>query len=99
MKKIVFTLFASSAVASQGHAALPPLYETASEIKWILSDKELGQTFPSGAVITEIKKNDAGYLIVTNKGQAQVDVKYLPQERPGPADYTLEFHKLEEAKN
>lgn len=73
-------------------AILPPLYETALEMKAILTDQQLGQKLHSGEVIQMIQKNDQGYEILTNQHRLQIDVLYQPPKQPGPAHFKLYFH-------
>lgn len=72
-------------------AILPPLYQTSNEIKAILESKELGQKLGSGDVIQTIQKNESGYEIITNKHRLQVDVSYVSNKGPGPAEYKFIF--------
>lgn len=93
MKKILSALIFSWVLGQSGYALLPPLYQTANEIKAILESKELSQKLKSGEVIMTIQKNDEGYEIVTNKHRLQVDVSYLHQNRPGPSQFQFDFHQ------
>jgi hypothetical protein len=90
MKKLGMILLASLAVI-QAEALLPPLYQTAAEIRSIVSSEQLGQKLQSGEVIEKIEKNDQGYEITTNQHQIQVEVEYEPAQRPGPAHFRLHF--------
>lgn len=92
MKKIIFTA-AIAFLFTHGEAALPPLYQTAREIKSLVSDDQLGERLQSGEVIERIEKNERGYLIVTNKNQLQVNIIYERAQRPGPVPYQLLFEE------
>lgn len=92
MKNLNFVLLVTFlAIIVQVEGALPPLYQTSSEIKAILEDKQLGQKLESGEVITKIKKNEQGYVITTNQHRLQIYVSYEPPQRPGPAHFKLSF--------
>lgn len=75
----------------QIEALLPPLYQTSSEIKAMMENKQLGQKLQSGEVIEKIEKNDQGYEITTNKNRLQVNVTYENQSYPAPAQHNLSF--------
>ncbi len=79
-------------ISQAGFALLPPLYQTANEIKAILSDQQLGQKLQSGDVIMSIQKNKESYEVVTNTRKIQVDVIYQPANRPGPAQFVFKFY-------
>lgn len=91
MKKIASILLASLAFSASVSAILPPLYHTSNEIKAILVNPEFGQKLHSGEMIESIQRNEDGYLVTTNQHTMQVHVKYLPSERPGPAQFDLQF--------
>lgn len=73
-------------------AALPPLFEDIAEIKAILDDQKLGQLLESGESIREIKKVEKGYVIKTNQHKLLAKVIYKPNNRPGPAQFDIEFN-------
>ncbi len=91
MQKLKWIVLASFLIILRAEAALPPLYQTSSEIKAIMEDIQLGQKLQSGESIEKIEKNDQGYLITTNKSQLQVKVTYQPAQQPGPVSYQLHF--------
>lgn len=91
MYRIGFTFLAILAT-TQLQGLLPPLYQTANEIKAILSDEQLGGKLESGEVIEKIEKNDHGYEIWTNKSHLQVSIVYEHLQHPGPAQYKLYFN-------
>lgn len=72
-------------------AVLPPLFEDIAEIKAILDDRKLGEMLGSGETIHLIKKIEKGYLILTNKHKLIVRVIYKPTNRPGPAQFEIQF--------
>lgn len=94
MKTIPLLLaIGSLGLASPGFAALPPLYQSAHEIKAILEDDELAASLGAGGVIESIEKNESGYEIRTERKELQVDVIPQPQDKPGPVQFKLHFHK------
>ncbi|MFA6118808.1 MAG: hypothetical protein WCT85_01280 [Parachlamydiales bacterium] len=90
MKKIIFIFIILFSV--KGFAILPPLYHSLNEIKAITSDERLSNELGSAELILEIKKNESGYLITTNKSTLQVDVIYIPQKMIGPGKFELKFY-------
>jgi len=93
MKKLFLAFTMSICVCLTTEALLPPLFQTADEIKAILSDKELSHYLHAGEVITTIQKNDRGYEIITNQHRLQVDVGYEQLDLPGPARFKFVFHE------
>jgi hypothetical protein len=75
------------------NAALPPLYQTGAELHSVLNLDELGKYLPDGEPILEIRKNEQGYVIITNKHTLQAEVVYQPATRPGPARFQIKFHE------
>jgi hypothetical protein len=92
MKKLAYAILSSLVLTPALHAVLPPLYQSADEIKAILNSEELEQRLTAGDVIMLIRKNDNGYTIISNKHQLQVDVINQPSYRPGPTHFKLQFH-------
>lgn len=92
MKKNFFVLFVF--LTQSVFCALPPLYQTANEIKEILNSENLGSSLSAGEGITDIQKNENGYKITTNKHTVQVDVirKASKSKRAGPIQFEIEFH-------
>lgn len=88
---IKFVVFLLVLVSPNVEAILPPLYQTASEIKSILENQQLGETLQSGESIIKIEKIDQGYELTTNKHHLKVDIIYEPSIRPGPAQFKLQF--------
>jgi hypothetical protein len=93
MMKKTISFLAALCASQMAFAALPPLYQSANEIKTILSSKEFNQTLHSGEFITEIKKTKDGYELITNQNRVFVDVVFQPTSRPGPALFTVKFHE------
>lgn len=90
MKKIlIFLLLLTSQAA---FAALAPLNQSILEIKQILESKELN--FPTSERIEKIIAKDKGYLLITANHKIFVEVRHLPQNRPGPQRFELIFHDL-----
>jgi hypothetical protein len=71
--------------------ALPPFWEDDAELKAILEDSRLGQFFDSSMIIDAISKNNEGWEIKSGKLEVIVKVKEMPQQKPGPQKFTLEF--------
>ncbi|MBN2479970.1 MAG: hypothetical protein JXA94_07060 [Parachlamydiales bacterium] len=91
MKKILvifLTIFALKV-----SAVLPPFHQSVKEIQQILSDERLKKEIPSGEPILEIIRVENGYLIYTNKYILEVEIEYLPQKMPGPAQFKLHFNE------
>lgn len=76
-------------------AALPPLYQGMTEFNAILHDPQFAKSIPSGDVLEEIKKTPTGYEVTTNHSILQIDIEYLPQQYPGPAQFNLHFHPIQ----
>lgn len=91
MKSMILSVWMTLALGTAVEAALPPLYQTAAEIKSMMADEQLGQKLQSGEAIMTIQKTDAGYEIVTNQHRLQVEVNYEPAKQPGPAKFKLQF--------
>lgn len=90
MKTMTLTLLTALTLAGSVQAALPPLYQSSAEINAIMIDDQLGRKLQSGELITDIHKNEQGYLITTNHNRLQVNVEYMPS-RPGPVKFNLHF--------
>jgi hypothetical protein len=93
MKRLGFLLVLGCLVCGTTEALLPPLFQTADEIKSILGSQELSQHLHAGEVIVTIQRNDKGYEIITNQHRLQVDLGYEPNLKPGPAQFKLTFHE------
>lgn len=91
MNKFLIALLASLSLSGSVFAILPPLWQNVSEIKAILDNKELGNKLQSGEIIEEIKKNDNGWIIITNHNELAIKIVYHKPAQPGPALFTLEF--------
>ncbi len=70
-------------------AALAPFYQSRNEIKSVMSHPQVVEQLEIQG-ITKIEKISSGYKISTDKCELEVQVKYLPQDRPGPRQYALE---------
>lgn len=92
MKKMLMTIFCTCFLCQSVFALLPPLYQDAAEIKAILSSDKLGNTLTAGEMIQTIQKTENGYAIYTRDHELDVEIKYLPANRPGPAQFDLIFH-------
>ena len=75
------------------NAVLPPLYQTANEIKAILASEDLGVYLTSGEPIMMIEKVENGYEIKTNRHKLNIEIIYQPMKHPGPAQFVLKFQK------
>ena len=93
MNRFAMAFLAFLAYVGTAQAALPPLYQSTAEIKALMTDDRLGEKLQSGELITGIQKNDQGYEIITNQHRLQVNVDYLPGNRPGPAKFNLRFEE------
>lgn len=76
------------------HALLPPLWESVSQIKAILSDESLKDYLDSAELIESITRVEDGYLLRTNHSQLRAEITAAPQMRPGPAVYKVRFSKV-----
>jgi hypothetical protein len=77
-------------VTTVSYAALPPMAQSAAEIRAILDDPRLHRYLGSEA-IEQITHKETGYLISTRHYQIGVDVIYHTPKRIGPASFSLEF--------
>ncbi|MDP1836763.1 MAG: hypothetical protein Q8K75_12670 [Chlamydiales bacterium] len=84
------------AFSSNAFALLPPLYNSAEQIKGMLESSKLGQVLESGELIESIVRTDHGYEIITNKHRVNVTVTAAKQMMPGPAKYQYSFSVPEE---
>lgn len=91
MKKIALSLALLAAAPS--FAALAPLNESIAEIQAILNNRTLRSSLKTSEAIQEIIRTEDGYLVITNNYQLQIDLKYLPADKPGPQKYELKFHE------
>lgn len=89
MKK--FLLTAAVISGSSLFAILAPLHESIVEIETILKDQRFAKSFKPSESIQEIMKTENGYLIVTDNYQMDVELTYLPSNRPGPQKFELNF--------
>lgn len=95
MKNALYFLIALLATTQTAFAALPPLTQSAAEIKAIVADPQLFQTLSQAALIQGIQRTEGGYLIQTSKGEVMVYVHYKPLKQPGPAQFELEFQVVQ----
>ena len=80
--------------SSVGFAALPPFYQSAKELKDLLSDQRLAEKIGSGQMIQDIIRTEKGYLIVTPRVRLDVEVHYYPPKYGvGPSQYEFYFHE------
>ncbi|QLH35306.1 MAG: hypothetical protein HWD61_03405 [Parachlamydiaceae bacterium] len=99
MKILRYALFILTFFRPQYFSVLPPLFENIAEIKAILDDQRLGQMLESGESIEEIKHVENGYVLKTNRHRLFVKIRFKHSEKPGPAEFDLEFktpHLLQE---
>lgn len=98
MNKILFSLLAALFLTIQTEAALPPLYHSAREIRAILDCPEIMQALPSGQLIDHIKAvnidENLCYLISTPSKSILVKFHYIPSDKIGPGDFTMEFEEV-----
>lgn len=95
MKKATYFVIALLATTQMAFAALPPLSQSAAELKAIFSDERLFETLSQAALIQNIQRTDSGYLIQTTQGEVEVYVHYKPLKQPGPAKFDLEFQVVQ----
>jgi len=74
-------------------AVLPPLAQSAREIKALVSDPKLYEILGSPEVIQGIIRTETGYDVQTQHYRLRVDVRYLPSAMPGPAQFEFEFYQ------
>lgn len=86
-------------LTAQLGAALPPLYQTAEEIRTILKGNELGQALPAGEPIIEIRRTNNGYELLTLSYRLQAEISYLPQKHPGPAQFKVHYSPAEKRQD
>jgi len=91
MKTIVLSLFLL--LAQPVFAALPPLYQSVAEWRELVDSEELTDSFPTSQMITSITAVEKGYIVLTQEYKMLVEVKYLSQSMPGPAQFKLLFHE------
>lgn len=95
IKIAVMTIFCAGAFTSDLQAVLPPLYQTSKELSVVLQGDNLGKALPSGEPILEIRKNSQGYEITTLHYHVQANIIYKASDRPGPAQFEVEFEKAD----
>lgn len=81
-------------ISIPSYALLSPLNQSRIEIEMILKHDSLGQLLPSGEGIEEIKRSEDGYTVRTESTEVEIEVKYLPTDRPGPQQFDLIFKKV-----
>jgi|GEM_PF-2684023 len=91
MKRFFF--LCSSLVVTTCSSVLPPLYETIAEYKALLESPQLGEKLSSGEPIVSITREAEGFLLTTTRSTLRVKVHYMPQNRPGPSQFTLQFRE------
>lgn len=95
MTKIFFVAIAALLGYAPLFALLPPLYQQLAELKQIIENEELPNYLQSGELILTIERQDHGYLIVTNQQKVFAEVIIQPQHTPGPAQFSISFHKID----
>lgn len=89
---LLFSLFVLGIVQfSNLGAVLSPLSQSAVEIKAILDDKRLADTFGESEEIENIRKTPHGYVVVGLKHKIRIIVEYKRQNQPGPKPFDLLF--------
>ncbi len=96
MKFFICAMAIILGAVTQAQALLPPLYQTAEEIRGILESPQLGQSLQDGEPIVSIQKTKGGYRIITNRHQIDVTVNTLPQRMPGPARFDYQFGQAQD---
>ena len=87
--KVSLTMLASFLVSGSAFAALPPFYQTAREMKEVLSNQDVAAKLGVGNQITSIYRVEHGYIVSTSQCALPVTVNYLPSTVPGPALFEL----------
>lgn len=82
-------------LTAQLGAVLPPLFQTAEEIRTILKGDELDHVLPSGEPIVEIRRINNGYELLTLRYRLQAEISYIPQKNPGPAQFKVHYSPAE----
>lgn len=91
MKKILVCL--AIFLSCKGFAILPPMAQSIREMKAILDDSRLYDSFGAGEVIRQMIRLKEGYLVITNHYEMVVGVRYQRDQRHiGPTPFKLEFH-------
>lgn len=78
-------------VSSTSYAALPPAWQGVKELQTILQDRTLSKYLESGDNIEGINRTENGWILSTNHGIIEIEVKSLPQDIPGPEKFELNF--------
>jgi len=89
-------LFCFSTAAFHVEALLPPVYESVSEFKALITSQELTIQMGSGEMIRDILRDDKGFVVTGLRHTLKVDVVYDPISHPGPAKFHLVFHQPDE---
>jgi len=91
MKTIIFSFFLL--LTQPAFAVLAPLNQSIAELQDIMAGKALSEQLPASQAINSIDSVAHGYVIRTQDYQMFVEVKFLPQTKPGPAQFELIFHE------
>lgn len=93
MKKLFCVgIFISLMACQQAFALLPPLAQSVSEMRALLSSPEISQNLKSSEKILQIQRTDSAFVITTNASQMTVEIDYQPSSRPGPQEFKFTFH-------
>lgn len=73
-------------------AALPPFYQSRTELSRLIQDSRVAEAFGSGKAIVSIKRDDTGYLLRSERCSLHVSIRYLPLPRgmTGPARFEFD---------
>lgn len=93
-KFVAFSVLSLSLLGQSAFAALPPLWQSAAEIRAILNCGELSDYIDAGETIQQIQKEGDFYQISGTNSDCLVEVVYLPNDICGPAKFELIFHRL-----
>jgi len=95
MKTLRFVLtMGGFLAASQASAMLPPLYTSLNEYKQLLVSPELTGKLGSADWITDIRHDETGFVITTNKNTLKVDIVREQQGVMGPEQFHFVFHDV-----
>lgn len=86
-----YLIFLFTFITLELSASLSPLNQSIVEIKKILDSEQIQSSIQQEA-IQSIEKNQNGYLIKTKNFEMNIEVLYLPMNRPGPHQFEFIFH-------
>lgn len=85
MKKIVILVLWSFGAFS----ALPPFFQSTSELNRIINDERVYEKLGSGQLIEEVRRTDSGWIILTQSYSLKIDVVNIPSKLVGAHEFEL----------